>query len=402
MKQYTFIFFSLLNSLCLEAQNFRMPVADKSKEIPMKPLIVEGELSGISDGTPVALAFRVKRTNGWDTANNTLVDTIRNGKFHIEKKFIYKDFYENDDNVEYIVNTEGKSTFVYAYPGSTIKVSGTPSIRMDVTTWKVESNHPLQKEFYDYVAYEQESLSPIRKEIQAAYEEDDVDDALIGKLERKRDSINVVSMLDYMKDRECNSVFAMYLFRIAFAANRLGSESLKDRIRHLLWSKVPTDYEDQNVMDARGFVSKSTPLKTGSQMRDFILYDRKGKEHKLTQFKGKYTVIEFTSKFCGPCLQAMPILDGYYKRHKDKVEIIAISVDPENIWMEEKNNVSYHEWNDHKGGGEIASFYGSKGTPCFVIIDPEGNVLNISHGTASFFKNMLTYVSDAEVASKLK
>ncbi|MDO4992530.1 MAG: TlpA disulfide reductase family protein [Prevotellaceae bacterium] len=137
-------------------------------------------------------------------------------------------------------------------------------------------------------------------------------------------------------------------------------------------------------------------------MQDFILYDRKGKEHKLTQFKGKYTVIEFTSKFCGPCLQAMPILDGYYKRHKDKIEIIAISVDPESIWMEEKNNVSYHEWNDHKGADEIASFYGSKGTPCFVIIDPEGNVLNISHGTATFFKNMVGYVPDAEIEKLLK
>lgn len=380
-----------------------MPVADKSKEIPMKPLIVEGELSGISDGTPVALAFRVKRTNGYNTANNTLVDTIRNGKFHIEKKFIYKDFDENDDNVSFIFVVDGISLPIYASPGATVKVSGTPSKRKDVRTWKAESDHPLHKEFYDdYLAFEQESLSAIRKKINAAKEEDDVDDDLIDKLEREKDSVYVVSMLNYMKERECNPVFASNLFRIAFAANRLGSESLKDRIRHLLWSKVPTDYEDQNVMDARGFVLKSTPLKIGSQMRDFILYDRKGKEHKLTQFKGKYTVIEFTSKFCGPCLQAMPILDGYYKRHKDKVEIIAISVDPENIWMEEKNNVSYHEWNDHKGAGEIGTFYGSKGTPCFVIIDPEGNVLNISHGTATFFKNMVGYVPDAEIEKLLK
>lgn len=380
-----------------------MPVADKSKEIPMKPLIVEGELSGISDGTPVALAFRVKRTNGYNTANNTLVDTIRNGKFHIEKKFIYKDFDENDDNVSFIFVVDGISLPIYASPGATVKVSGTPSKRKDVRTWKAESDHPLHKEFYDdYLAFEQESLSAIRKKINAAKEEDDVDDDLIDKLEREKDSVYVVSMLNYMKERECNPVFASNLFRIAFAANRLGSESLKDRIRHLLWSKVPTDYEDQDVMAARGFVSKSTPLKTGSQMQDFILYDRKGKEHKLTQFKGKYTVIEFTSKFCGPCLQAMPILDGYYKRNKGKVEVVAISVDPEEIWMKENNNVSFHEWNDHKCAVDIAAQYKTKGTPAFVILDPDGKFLNLSHGAKSFFTEMMKYVPDAEIEKELK
>ena len=128
----------------------QMPVADKTKEIPMKPIVVEGELAGVPDGTPVQFAFRVKRTRAWDTANNTLVDTLRNGKFHIEKKFIYKDFDENDDNMEYMINVEGKALFVYAYPGAKVKVTGNPSTRQDVITWKAESDHPLQKEFYEY------------------------------------------------------------------------------------------------------------------------------------------------------------------------------------------------------------------------------------------------------------
>lgn len=86
----------------------------------------------------------------------------------------------------------------------------------------------------------------------------------------------------------------------------------------------------------------------------------------------------------------------------DKVETIAISVDPESIWVEEKNNVSYHEWNDHKGTSEIASLYGQNGTPCYVIFDPQGKLLNVSHGTATFFKNRVGYVPDAEIEKLLK
>jgi len=81
----------------------KMPESDKTKEIPMKPIVVEGELTGVPDGTRVSLAFRVKKTRAFCYADKTLHDTIRNGKFHIEKKFIYKDFDENDDNVEYMV-----------------------------------------------------------------------------------------------------------------------------------------------------------------------------------------------------------------------------------------------------------------------------------------------------------
>jgi thiol-disulfide isomerase/thioredoxin len=379
----------------------QMPVADKTKEIPMKPIVVEGELAGVPDGTPVQFAFRVKRTRAWDTANNTLVDTLRNGKFHIEKKFIYKDFDENDDNMEYMINVEGKALFVYAYPGAKVKVTGNPSTRQDVITWKAESDHPLQKEFYEYRAYEQEKLAPIRKKIQEAYEADDVDEALVQKLGRQRDSINVVSMLDFMKNKECNSVFAMYLSSISNKAMRLGNKQLKDRILNLFLTKVPVDYDDQNAVEAKGFLSSGEQLKIGAQSKDFTLYDRKGKEHRISEFKGKYTILEFTSKFCGPCLAMLPELEGLYKRNNDRMELVAISVDPESIWMKEDNKLSYHDWNDHKCAVDLANVYGAKGTPCFVIIDPECKVLDVSHGAGAFYKAFVKCIPDAEIEKML-
>lgn len=392
----------LLASVSLWAQRGRIPVADKSKEIPMKPVVVEGELTSIADGTPVQLGFRINKTNGFQTANNTLVDTIRNGKFRIEKKYLYKDFEEEDDNVSYSLIVEGIALPIFAYPGATVKVSGTPSMRMDVQTWKAESDHPLHKEFYDYVAYQQEVLSPIRKKIQAAYEEDDVDDDLIKRLEREKDSVNVVSLIDYMKDKKCNFVFTENLMHIAFLANKLGSKGLKDRIRNTLLPKIPAGYDDRYLMFARQDLSIYEPLQSGEQAKDFVLYDRKGKEHKSSEFRGKYTVLEFTSVTCGPCLQVMPILDGFYKRNKGKVEVVAISVDPEEIWMKENNNVSFHEWNDHKCAVDIAAQYKTKGTPAFVILDPDGKFLNLSHGAKSFFTEMMKYVPDAEIEKELK
>ena len=57
-------------------------------------------------------------------------------------------------------------------------------------------------------------------------------------------------------------------------------------------------------------------------------------------------MLMFTYEGCEACLEAMPILDGFYKRNKDKVEVIAISLDRKEDWLAEKSTVSFHEWNE--------------------------------------------------------
>ncbi|MBO4482205.1 MAG: AhpC/TSA family protein [Prevotella sp.] len=399
MKKKIISLLLLLIATCSWAQNKNASASNEKQRIPIAPIIVEGEFNGVPDGTPVGFAFRKKKSMGYA---NILIDTLRNGKFHIEKKFIYKDFDENDDNVNYLVSIENKCMTVYAYPGAKVKVTGTPSL--NAISWRAESNHPLQKEFYEYMDYEHDKLSAIEKKIQEEYEADEIDDDLLKKLERERDSIQLVSLLDFMKNREYNSVFAQNLFRVSLMAKDFGNSQLKDRVRSLITERVPNyDNDDQYIIMAKGFLAKDEigkeikVLKVGDKMRDFTLYDRKGNEHKLSDFKGKYTVLEFTGQACGPCLAVMPTLDKFYKRHKDKVEVIAISVDNEEIWLKENNNVSFHEWNDRKCAAEIATAYGSKGTPCFVIIHPNGNILNVSHGAGAFFKELIKHVPDAEI-----
>ena len=405
MKRNLISLLLLLIATCSWAQDKSTSASDEKQRIPIKPIVIEGEVTGVPDGSPVILYFREKKSAIYHTIpDRTLVDTVRNNKFHIEKKYIYKDFGENDDNVEYYLGIENKSLPVYAYPGARVMITGTPSLNF--STWKAESNHPLQKEFYEYETYKHDKLVPIKKKLQEVLEADDYDDDLVKKIEIEKDSSQVAYMLDFMKNRECNSVFASELYSISIIAKTLDNKSLKDKIHSFLINKIPVDYDDEWINRAKQFISTGELQKTGEEikvlkfgdkMRDFTLYDRKGNEHKLSEFKGKYTVLEFTSKACGPCLAVMPILDKFYKRHKDKVEVIAISVDHEEIWLKENNNVSFHEWNDRKFAGEITNVYGSKGTPCFVIIHPNGNILNVSHGAGAFFKELIKHVPDAEI-----
>ena len=144
-------------------------------------------------------------------------------------------------------------------------------------------------------------------------------------------------------------------------------------------------------------------VKVGGQMKDFTLFDRKGNKHKLSEFKGKYTILEFTFVGCGGCMFIKPYLEEFYKRNKDKAEIIAIYNDTEKNWMEEgqEHKVSYHEWNDHARSAEPVAAYGATVFPTFVIIDPDGKILEMPAGSSGFL-NVFKYIPDAELEKKLK
>ncbi len=535
----------LLIATCSWAQDKNTSVSDEKLRIPIKPIVIEGEVTGVPDGTPIHLDFQINKSYLYGS-DVDLTDTIRNGKFRIEKKFIFKDREDSEENESYMLGFPRFGMPIYAYHGSTVKVTGTPD--GDALNLHLESNHPLQKEFNIYQDYERKMLAPIKKKIQEAYEADDVDDDLVEKLKREKDSIHVVSLLDFMKDRECNSVLALELYGMAYYAKTLCSEELCGRIRQFMSEKITEEYYDNHHIilakqvlapssgylhvgdkmmdftfydrddkehklsefvgkkpvviqfstkgcgpchsirpqieefyakhkdeveiitismenektwrsdekvswqDWNGHISDSAIGKkidlsaypyyviissdgtisstfhgngelqdyfntfqnpqaqqssAGNQAqlysptKDFTLYDRKGKEHKLLEFKGKYIVLMYTYEGDGSCLETKPILDGFYKRNKDKVEVIAISLDDKNVWKKEKSNVSFHEWNDYNYANDITKFYGKD--TFFVIIHPNGNILHMSkYRLESFFKELMEHVPDEEIKNMLK
>lgn len=57
------------------------------------------------------------------------------------------------------------------------------------------------------------------------------------------------------------------------------------------------------------------------------LQDLKGGHHKIEDYKGKVVLLNFWATWCVPCASEMPLLGEMQSRYKDKVVIIAASID---------------------------------------------------------------------------
>ena len=372
MKKILIIFFACV-SVCLSswAQSKGTTTSDEKQRIPIKPIVIEGEVSGVPDGTPVSLAYCINKSYSYMHAN-ILVDTVRNGKFHIEKKFIYKDLEDSEDNEKYSLVLNGGNLFVYAYPGSTVKVTGTPD--PEFLNWRAESDHPLQKELNEYIDHRRKNVANVKKKIQEAYEADDVHDNLVQELNREKDSIHVVAMLDFMKNRECDDVFADEVCRISNIAFFLKNEELSGKIRDFIKEKVPAEYNDNQaiILSKRYLAPSSGYLHVGDKMMDFTFYDRDDKVHKLSEFVGKKPVVlQFSTKGCGPCHAIRPEIEEFYAKHKNEVEIITISMDNVRAWKSDEK-VSWQDWNEHASDSSIGTKFDLLGYPYYVIINSDG------------------------------
>ncbi|RKZ93503.1 MAG: TlpA family protein disulfide reductase, partial [Gammaproteobacteria bacterium] len=58
---------------------------------------------------------------------------------------------------------------------------------------------------------------------------------------------------------------------------------------------------------------------------DFSFTDTEGESHTLSQYKGKWVLVNFWATWCPPCRREMPDFIEVYKQYKDK-DFIVIGV----------------------------------------------------------------------------
>jgi peroxiredoxin len=119
----------------------------------------------------------------------------------------------------------------------------------------------------------------------------------------------------------------------------------------------------------------------GSFAMDFEQNDVNGNAVKLSDFKGKYVLIDFWSSYCGPCRGESPYLVEANSKYKSKgLNIIGVSKDKDKAaWLKAiaDDKLDWTQLCDLTGNNPVAKKYGVTGIPINFLIDPTGKIIAV-------------------------
>lgn len=120
----------------------------------------------------------------------------------------------------------------------------------------------------------------------------------------------------------------------------------------------------------------------GSKAPDFEMEDVEGNPRKLSDFKGKYVLLDFWASWCMPCRAEHPFLRELYKNYKEKgFEIFAVSLDQagkKKAWLNaiEKDQITWPQVSDLQFyNNKAAILYGIKAIPQNFLLDRDGTII---------------------------
>ena len=361
--------------------------------VPDNEYRIEGTLTGVPDSTVISLY-----QDTGDLLEEVQSDTVVGGRF------CFGDTLSTPRSVWLLCVAPGfPSNYleVCVAPGERVQVTGHDKL---INLWEVQSNLTEQAELNGFTdcardLQRQQTLCSLQRDslmqaLMNVQQAGTLDMATFQQINGLSDSLQrLFFRLEYQISRKTVAYMrtvpysGLWMDKLLQQAELVRNASTGDLFKDFqaleqpvkeLYDTLPDSVKQ--TVDARRICNLLYPpqsVEVGDEMADGPLYDSEGKEHHLAEFKGKYILLDFWSRGCGPCLQSIPELERISTVYADRLAVISISSDPEEVWkafLKEKG-LKGHQWNELRNdGGGLAAAYNVRGIPHYVLIAPDGKV----------------------------
>ena len=395
-----------LLKICLLACIALFSVAcSHSEKLVGNQFLIEGKLSGVDDGTVISL-YKYN-----DYVRNSrypmTTDTVKNGRFSFKAEAVSNPERMAIGSEDYGF-PKGMILAVWVAPRTKVKIKGNGKI---FPLWEVKSSVPNQKEEN---LYKNKSRDITAEEARILIERIDLMKKGDPLYKPSTDSLLVIGrslwikkMIAHVDIMEQTNISTVWLNNMALIATTLKYMVLfEETFNSILTEKAIEMYKRMVDFEQYDYLRKKAeelysrmsendkktdlgvlttvylfPLarvSVGDNMPDADLLDVDGNTKHIADYLGKYLLLDFWSHGCVPCILALPEMREVAETYSDKLTIISISFDLDARWKEAmvKHDMPWVNIRDPKGMGGLASNYRVSAIPHYVMISPEGKIVD--------------------------
>ena len=365
-------------------------------KVPENGALIQGQATGL-DPEEIITAVLFQHEGGVGKGIQT--DTLRNGRF----SFRLDSLAEADHYMIMLfrprqgyVDVINYGPEIYLEPGAFVRIKGEGK---HFRTARIDSpvkDQKLRQLFLKKMSREDwNALDEI-----LAHRNLVVNELYYGEVltKEQKDSLRVMAQQDLdasheisdrlsqqeLKILETEQIGTFALDRILSLAHQvsLGKKEYREAVLRL-YKRLSNEQKTSRAgMETLNYLNPVKTVSSGSPVPSYEYFDKNGKSVRISDFAGKWVLVDFWSSGCGPCIESIPELGAVSNEFKEKLAVVSISLDSENLWKEasREHGIFWNDWNDPKGTSGSVRAFGTNGIPTFVIVSPEGIIVDIITG----------------------
>jgi len=365
-------------------------------KVPENGALIQGRATGL-DSEDMITAVLFQHEGGVGTGIQT--DTLRNGRFTFKldslaeaEHYMISIFRPRQGYVD-VINYGPE---IYLEPGALVRIKGEGK---HFRTARIDSpvkDQILRQQFLKKMSLEDwNALDDIQ-----AHRNLVVNELYYGEdlTQEQKDSLRVVAQQDLDASHEINDRLSQQELKIleteeigAFALDKilslahqvsLGKKENREAVLRLYERLSDEQKTSRAGMETLSYLKPVKTVSFGSPVPSYDYKDKDGKTVCLSDFTGKWVLVDFWSRGCGPCIKSVPELGAVSNEFKEKLAVVSISLDSENSWKEasKEHGIFWNDWNDPNGTAGSVRAYGTNGIPTFILVSPEGIINDIIVG----------------------
>lgn len=320
---------------------------------------ITGKLANYPDGHVILSAYNDEGTTTLDT-----IQLKNNGKFDYELVLDGPNFYELnlfDKKVIRLALFREDVQIAYDFESETTDIQGS-------------KDSQLLQNIDDITLIYQNDINSLNDEYYAVMEE--------------RDQVAIRAIQDKAMQLESNHAIrvkeTINEMEGSFAALAgLGMLNPRNDFPYLdsVVQVLNDNYPDMKMISSwKQELDELRALSIGQPAPEISLPNPNGETVSLSDFRGKYVLVDFWAGWCKPCRDENPNVVRLYDKYKDKgFEVFGVSLDrTREMWLKaiEEDQLEWIQVSDLKYfNSEAASTYQINAIPATFMIDPDGNIL---------------------------